>query len=190
MRKYLFLVLFVSGLAINSFSQLQIGAGPAIFMDNNQNFKIDYTLMLGYKINHFDIGFEFIKNDYKSEGKGKDYYQFYQYQVFGRYYPLRKNGLFLKGGANISDEFYHLSINSGDEKIVVEENGTLLGLEGGVGFQDRLIKKMDLFINVSLTYNYLFLLRDEYYFNYHKETVPFYALKMSLIYQFDLKKKN
>ena len=63
-----------------------------------------------------------------------------------------------------------------------------MGLEGGIGYQDRLVKKLDLFLNVGLTYNYLFLLKDDYYFNKSREVDPFYALKVSFIYQFNFKK--
>ena len=72
----------------------------------------------------------------------------------------------------------------------LEEYGQLLGLEGGLGFQDRLIKNTNLFLNISLSYNHLFILEDGYYFGYNKKKEPFYALKMSLIYQFDFKKKK
>jgi hypothetical protein len=89
---------------------------------------------------------------------------------------------------NISDEYYHTPINSGNAIIDIDERGTLFGVEGGIGFQDRLVKKVDLFVNTSLTYNYLFVIDDKYYFNHHKQTIPFLAFKVSFLYKFNFRK--
>jgi hypothetical protein len=190
--KKIIILLFVCFMAFEGFSQLQIGGGPALFACEKYSERnlgsIDYTLSAGYAFRKVDVGFEFVQNGYKSENRGKDSYHFYQYEVFGRYYPLRKKNWFIKGGTNMSDEYNHFSFNTDEEIIVIDERGTLLGLEGGFGFQDRLIKKLDLFLNVGLTYNYLFLLKDDYYFNKSREVDPFYALKVSFIYQFNFKK--
>jgi hypothetical protein len=191
MKKIIILLFIISGLSANSFSQLQVGGGPAMFYGakslNDGLIGYDYSVFLGYDLHKFNVGFEFIQNGYKDGGNGKEYYHFYQYQAFGKYYPFKRKTLFVKGGTNITDEFYHTPINRGNEIIVTDERGTLLGFEGGIGYQDRLIKKIDLFINVSLTYNHLFLIKDDYYFNHHREIIPFYALKISLLYQFNFK---
>jgi hypothetical protein len=175
----------VLGSLTSLYSQLSIGAGPAFFIDENQNSSIDYTVSVDWNIHRFDIGFEWLRNGYKEVGRGAAAYGLYQYNLFGRYYPFRKKTWFLKAGANIASEYYHLEVKSGDGLQTVDENGTLFGLEGGLGFQDKLIKNTGLFFNVAVTYNHLFLLRDDYFFDYHKNPVPFYALKLSLIYQFD-----
>ena len=189
MKQFLCLTIF---LLLNFFSttygQLQIGVGPAVFISSEKGsdkISYDYTLSLAYQINKFDIGLEFIQNGYRGEGKSKENYHFYQYQVFGRFFPLSKRNIYIKTGTNISDEFSYKKVSSGNSFIEVTENGTLLGLEGGLGFQDRLLKKTDLFIDVSLTYNHLYLIKDGYYYNYKKTPTNFYALKMSLIYLFD-----
>jgi hypothetical protein len=51
-------------------------------------------------------------------------------------------------------------------------------------------EKHGLVFERSLSYNYLHLLSGSYSDNASREKVPFYALKMSLIYQFDFKKKK
>ncbi len=196
MKKLIFATFFLSLFSMSAFSQLQVGGGPAYFLNEKfleeQNSSLDYTLSLGYAIRKFDVGFEFIKNGYKDWGNGKEFYEFYQYQAFGRFYPFKRRTWFLKGGVNYSDEKIHNTIRYGDPVIVdkIEEYGRLLGFEGGLGFQYRLIKKTNLFLNISLTYNHLSILEDGYYFEYNKEKEGFYALKMSLIYQFDFKKKK
>jgi len=195
MKKIIVILTFTCFMAFESFSQLQIGGGPALFacekyFERSQG-SIDYTLSAGYAIRKFDVGFEFVQNGYRDDGRGKSYYEFYQYQLFGRYYPLKKRILFIKAGINYSDEKYHDSMYWGTPPAPYQydEHGKLLGLEGGLGFQDRLIKKADLFMNVSLTYNYLKSLESDYVSYSHEEPMPFYALKMSLIYQFNFKKK-
>ncbi len=194
MKRVFFYIMFFFLSVTASYSQLQIGGGPALFLIDKfweeQYGSVDYTLLLGYSINKFDVGFEFVQNGYKNEGNGKDYYEFYQYQLFGRFFPLKKRSWFVKTGINYSDEKYHNTIKEGgtSELIKLEEYGKLLGLEGGIGYQDRLIRKLDLYLNVSLTYNYLYVLEDGYYFNSNKTPTSFYALKASLIYQFNLRK--
>lgn len=195
MKKIIVLV-FLCFIAFESFSQLQVGGGPAYFL--NEKFKeeqrssLDYTLSVGYAIHKFDVGLEFIQNGYNSFSASKKYYEFYQYQLFGRFYPLKRHTWFLKGGINYSDEKIittYLDTKTGVREIY-KEYGRLLGLEGGLGFQDRLIKNTNIFLNISLTYNYLKVIEDRYIYWDNKEKEPFYALKASLIYQFDLKKKT
>lgn len=195
MRKVVLILLFSCFIAFESFSQLQIGGGPALFVcerffERNRG-SIDYTLSAGYAFRKVDVGFEFVQNEYLDNGLGKSYYEFYQYQLFGRYYPLKKRILFIKTGINYSDEKYHDELYWGTPPALYkyDEHGQLLGLEGGLGFQDRLIKKADLFLNVSLTYNYLTAMKSDYLDTSHEDLMPFYALKMSLIYQFNFKKK-
>lgn len=195
MRKVVLILLFLCFMAFESFSQLQIGGGPAVFacerfFERNRG-SIDYTLSAGSAFRKGDVGFEFIQNEYLDDGRGKSYYEFYQYQFFGRYYPMKSRILFVKAAINYSDETYHDSMYWGTPPTLhkYDEHGRLLGLEGGLGFQDRLIKKADLFLNVSLTYNYLKALKSDYFNTSHEELMPFYALKVSLIYQFNFKKK-
>jgi len=190
MKKYFILVFVILGLAVNSFSQLQIGGGPAMFYGakslNDGLIGYGYSFFLGYDLKKFDVGLEFVQNDYKDGGNGKEYYHFYQYQTFGKYFPFKSKTFFVKGGTNISDEYYHEPIKSGDGISVTDERGIMLGLEGGIGYQDRLVKKVNLFVNASLTYNHLLMIKDEYYFPHHREMIPFYALKISFLYKFNL----
>jgi hypothetical protein len=194
MRKSGLIFFLLCFITIDCYSQLQIGGGPALFL--NESFKehqyssIDYSLTAGYVFNKFDAGFEFVQNEYRDDGWGKDYYEFYQYQLFGRFYPLKKRSWFIKAGINYSDERYHNSLTRNDSLYKFDEHGKLFGLEGGLGFQDRLIKNIDIFLNASLTYNYLKVLDYSYVNTSHKVPLPFYALKVSLIYQYNLKKRK
>ena len=108
MKKLIFATFFLSLFSMPAFSQLQVGGGPAYFLNEKfleeQNSSLDYTLSLGYAIRKFDVGFEFIKNGYKDWGNGKEFYEFYQYQAFGRFYPFKRRTWFLKGGVNYSTE--------------------------------------------------------------------------------------
>ena len=192
--KKVIILLFSCFMAFESFAQLQIGGGPAYFLNEkfaeHQLSSIDYSLSVGYALKKIDLGFEFVSNNYKTEGYGKDFYGLYQYQLFGKYYPLKRKTWFIKGGANITTELYHYDFHHESWEEVGDEKGVLWGLEGGIGFQDRLVKKLDLFLNVSLTYNYLSMLKADYFYNSDAEVEPFYALKVSLIYQLNFKKKQ
>jgi len=188
MKKLILIVFIVLGSITRLYSQLSVGAGPAFFTDEEQNSSIDYAISVVWDINRFDIGFEWLRNGYKEEGRGPESYGLYQYNLFGRFYPFKNRTWFLKAGTNIAAEYYHIEVNSGGGIQTVNENGTLFGLEGGLGFQDRLIRNTGLFFNVSVSYNHLFLLKDEYYFDYHRNPVPFYTLKLSLLYRFDFEK--
>jgi hypothetical protein len=98
MKKFLILVFVIFGMAFESFSQLQIGGGPAMFYGTKSLddglIGYGYTILLGYDLKKFDVGLEFIQNGYKDGGNGKEYYHFYQYQIFGNYFPFSKK-LFL-----------------------------------------------------------------------------------------------
>src|SRR5574344_3002993 len=111
MKERLIILLFLCLMAFEGFSQLQIGGGPALFACEKycerSQVSIDYRLSAGYAFRKVDVGFEFIQNEYLDMGRGKEYYEFYQYQLFGRYYPLKKRILFIKAGINYSDEKYH-----------------------------------------------------------------------------------
>ena len=68
MRKVVLILLFLCFMAFESFSQLQIGGGPAVFacerfFERNRG-SIDYTLSAGYAFRKVDVGFEFIQNEY------------------------------------------------------------------------------------------------------------------------------
>lgn len=196
MKEVIISIIFLCFMAFEGFSQLQVGGGPAYFLNEKfqeeQKSSLDYTLSVGYAIHKFDVGLEFIQNGYNSFSASKKYYEFYQYQTFGRFYPLKRRTWFLKGGINYSYEKIITTYLDTETSVreIYKEYGRLLGLEGGLGFQDRLIKNTNIFLNISLTYNYLKVIEDRYIYWDNKEKEPFYALKASLIYQFDLKKKT
>ncbi|NLU37534.1 MAG: hypothetical protein GXX78_01430 [Bacteroidales bacterium] len=72
MKKLIFATFFLSLFSMSAFSQLQVGGGPAFYMNekfwDEQRSSLDYTLSLGYAVNKFDVGLEFVQNGFYGLG--------------------------------------------------------------------------------------------------------------------------
>lgn len=184
------LIIVVCSIEI-SFAQLQIEAGPVLFLkeqfwkQENYYVSIDYNASVGYNLNSALIGLEYFQNNAMSSGY--DPYSFHQFNLLVRKFPLKRKNLFWSGslGAAFENRTYETRIFNGENEqpmITTNDFGDYLALGVEVGYENRLINNKNLYLNITLCFNYYIETHSNYIYTMGTGD-PFYALKLRLIYK-------
>ncbi|MDA3927895.1 MAG: hypothetical protein PF541_02990 [Prolixibacteraceae bacterium] len=190
MRKILLTLIIVVCFIELSFAQLQVDAGPVFFIKDQfwkpdkNNISFDYNVSVGYNFNSMLIGLEYFQNN--AMESGYDPYSFNQFNFFVRNFPLKRKNLFWSGslGAAYENRTYETRILNweNEQTMVTSEFGDYFALGVEVGYEDRLIRNKNLYVNIALCYNY-YIETNSNYFHTMRTGDPFYALKLRLIYK-------